>query len=145
MWRNLSDTLRIEFTSMSRPVELMAKLSLSQAPSTVCRRSVTVDGWQTYLLIENCNINYADVAELADAPDLGSGISDVQVRFLSSAPRRSKGKLCFDFFMQKSHPPASLLLLFRKKSRSARLLGCKRPRNDSLSLPTFCEFYIDTL
>ena len=31
-----------------------------------------------------------------------------------------------------------LLLLFRKKSRSARLLGCKRPRNGSLSLPTFC-------
>ena len=35
---------------------------------------------------------------------------------------------------------ASLLLLFRKKSHSARLLGCKRPRNDSLSLPTFCDF-----
>ena len=34
---------------------------------------------------------------------------------------------------------ASLLLLFRKKARSARLLGCKRPHNDSLSLPPFCE------
>ena len=31
-----------------------------------------------------------------------------------------------------------LLLLFRKKSRSAPLLGCKRPRDGSLSLPTFC-------
>ena len=31
-----------------------------------------------------------------------------------------------------------LLLLFRKKSRSAHLLGCKRPRDGSLSLPTFC-------
>ena len=29
---------------------------------------------------------FADVAELADAPDLGSGVPDVQVRFLSSAP-----------------------------------------------------------
>ena len=28
--------------------------------------------------------------------------------------------------------------LLRKKSRSARLLSCKRPRNGSLSLPTFC-------
>ena len=27
----------------------------------------------------------------------------------------------------------------RKRSRSARLLGCKRPRGGSLSLPTFCE------
>ena len=28
---------------------------------------------------------------------------------------------------------------FRKKSRSACLLGCKRPHDGSLSLPTFCE------
>ena len=28
---------------------------------------------------------YADVAELADAPDLGSGVPDVQVQVLSSA------------------------------------------------------------
>ena len=28
---------------------------------------------------------YADVAELADAPDLGSGVHDVQVQVLSSA------------------------------------------------------------
>ena len=33
---------------------------------------------------------YADVAELADAPDLGSGVHDVQVRFLSSAVRNGK-------------------------------------------------------
>ena len=33
-------------------------------------------------------IKYADVAELADAPDLGSGISDVQVQVLSSAPTK---------------------------------------------------------
>ena len=32
---------------------------------------------------------YADVAELADAPDLGSGISDVQVQVLSSAPSKT--------------------------------------------------------
>ena len=43
-------------------------------------------------------------------------------------------------FLLKSHrlthavaPP------FRKKSRSARLFGCKRPHDGSLSLPTFCE------
>ena len=29
--------------------------------------------------------DYADVAELADAPDLGSGVYDVQVQVLSSA------------------------------------------------------------
>ena len=33
-----------------------------------------------------------------------------------------------------------LLLLFRKKSRLLRLLGCKRPRNASAALPTFCEY-----
>ena len=31
-----------------------------------------------------------------------------------------------------------LLLLFRKRARSARLLGPKRPRDGSLSLPPFC-------
>lgn len=34
---------------------------------------------------------------------------------------------------------ASLLLLFRKKARSACLFGCKRPHNGTLSLPPFCE------
>ena len=29
---------------------------------------------------------------------------------------------------------------FRKKSHSSRLLGCKRPRNGFVSLPTFCGF-----
>ncbi len=33
---------------------------------------------------------YADVAELADAPDLGSGVYDVQVQLLSSAPNEEK-------------------------------------------------------
>ena len=32
--------------------------------------------------------NYADVAELADAPDLGSGVTDVGVQVPSSAPTK---------------------------------------------------------
>lgn len=31
-------------------------------------------------------LRYADMAELADAPDLGSGVYDVQVQLLLSAP-----------------------------------------------------------
>jgi hypothetical protein len=31
------------------------------------------------------NLNFADMAELADAPDLGSGVFDVQVQVLLSA------------------------------------------------------------
>ncbi|MDY4975558.1 MAG: hypothetical protein SO147_01485 [Clostridia bacterium] len=37
----------------------------------------------------------------------------------------------------KNQSPASLLLLFRKKARSAQLLTCKCLRNVSLSLPPF--------
>ena len=33
-------------------------------------------------------VAYADVAELADALDLGSSVPDVQVQVLSSAPKR---------------------------------------------------------
>ena len=46
------------------------------------------------------------------------------------------------FYFIKNPSPAPLFLLFRKRSRSARLLGCKRPRDGSLSLPTFygCAF-----
>ena len=36
----------------------------------------------------------------------------------------------------RAHPAAPR---FRKKSRSARLFGCKRPHDGLLSLPTFCE------
>ena len=38
---------------------------------------------------------YADVAELADALDLGSSVPDVQVRFLSSALKFTEGYLEF--------------------------------------------------
>ena len=44
------------------------------------------------------------------------------------------------FFYENRSALTPLLLLFRKKSRSARLLGCKRPHNGSLSLPTFCGY-----
>ena len=44
------------------------------------------------------------------------------------------------FFMQKKSSARFLASPFHKKSRSVRLFGCKRPHNDSLSLPTFCEF-----
>ena len=84
----------------------------------------------------------------------------VGVQVPSPAPRRNKFRL-FRFFIyhKKSvtcstvppfphksgafagapnhHPPASLLLLFREKSRSIRLLVCKRTRDGSQSLPTF--------
>ena len=44
------------------------------------------------------------------------------------------------FFMQKNQSSLMpLLLLLRKKSRSRRLLICKRIRNAFGSLPTFCD------
>ena len=36
-------------------------------------------------------ITYADMAELADAPDLGSGVPDVKVQVLLPAPADSVG------------------------------------------------------
>ena len=43
------------------------------------------------------------------------------------------------FSFAEKHPPASLLLLFRKKARLARLFTCKRTHYGSLSLPPFCD------
>ena len=59
---------------------------------------------------------------------------------LPPQPRRGKSLwLAATFCIKKVTASLDgLPLLFRKKSRSARLLGCKRPRNGSLSLPTFC-------
>ena len=74
---------------------------------------------------------------MADAPDLGSGVFGVQVQVLLPAPRRSKLCIaCSDFFKNQS-ALMPLLLLFREKSRSVRLLVCKRSRDGSQSLPTF--------
>ena len=50
-----------------------------------------------------------------------------------------QSSLCFDFFMQKNRPPATLLLRFRKMSRSSRLFTCKRAHNAFVLLATFCE------
>ena len=44
---------------------------------------------------------YADMAELADAPDLGSGVHDVQVQVLLSAPEGANlntGRRALHFF-----------------------------------------------
>ena len=48
------------------------------------------------------------MAELADAPDLGSGVYDVQVQVLSPAPKKHFERsaffndVCLGFFVQKS-------------------------------------------
>ena len=55
---------------------------------------------------------------------------DTWVRIPLSPPRRSKVRFAPTYFyacgIKISHPPASLLLLFRKRSRSRRLFACKR-------------------
>ena len=43
------------------------------------------------------------------------------------------------FYFIKNQSPVPLFLLFRKRSHSRRLFGCKRPHNAFGSLPTFCE------
>ena len=60
------------------------------------------------------------------------------VRFPPLPPRRSKLYIaCSDFF-QKSERAHAAAPPFCKRSRSARLFGCKRPHDGLLSLPTFC-------
>ena len=44
-----------------------------------------------------------------------------------------------DFSIQKNQSHAQSFLLYRKRSHSRRLFGCKRPHNAFGSLPTFCE------
>ena len=63
-----------------------------------------------------------------------------RVRFPLSAPRRRKLLIaCGDFLFCEKSPFAHFTAPpFRKKSRSAHLLGCKRPHYGSLLLPTFC-------
>ena len=43
------------------------------------------------------------------------------------------------FYIKNTASHYQLPLLFRKRSRSRRLFGCKRPHNAFGSLPTFCE------
>lgn len=77
---------------------------------------------------------------MADALASGASVrKDVQVQVLFLAPRRSKVRFAPIFFFKENHPPAPLLLLFRKKSRSHRLTACKCAVFTPIgSLPTFC-------
>ena len=45
------------------------------------------------------------------------------------------------FYEKNQSALTPLLLLFRQKPRSVRLLGCKRPPDGSQSLPPFCELH----
>ena len=58
--------------------------------------------------------------------------------FLRPLTHGSKLYIACSAFLQKSELTHAAAPPFRKKSRSARLLGCKRPRCGSLSLTTFC-------
>ena len=82
------------------------------------------------------------MAELADAPDLGSGAArhagstPVTRTTASQTPLKSKSdvqKLNVRFFII-----ALLLRLFRKRSRLLRLLACKRAHDAFAALPPFC-------
>ena len=79
------------------------------------------------------------MAELADALDSGSSDGNiVEVQVLLSAPSSERTLLRSDFsFAKKNQSHASSFLLFREKSRSVRLLVCKRTRDGSQSLSTF--------
>lgn len=68
---------------------------------------------QHLAICNKSSIIFAGVAELADAPDLGSGVFDVGVQVPSPAPYRNG--LC-------SVP----IFLFRQKSASLRLLTILR-------------------
>ena len=59
--------------------------------------------------------------------------------YCSALQRRNKLRLFRFFFVQKNQSPASLFLLFRKRSHSSRLFACKRAHNAFVSLPTFYE------
>ena len=62
------------------------------------------------------------------------------ISFWQVDPPRSKVRFAPTYFLSKiSHPPTSLLLLFRKKARSRRLFACKRTHNAFRSLSPFCE------
>lgn len=68
------------------------------------------------------------------------GFMRPEVQVFSPRPRRNELRSFRFFYSIKNQLPAPLFLLFRQKSRSAHLLRCNRPRDGSLSLPTFCGF-----
>ena len=80
------------------------------------------------------------------APPFQTGPAAAGLRFGFSVVLQSP--LCSGLFLclrlQNKPSARTLAPPLRKRSRSARLLGCKRPRDGSLSLPTFCGFESDT-
>ena len=75
--------------------------------------------------------NFKDKAKSLTLSELNT-VSDLSS---SSPPRRRKLHIaCGDFFIASHSFRCSS---FPQKSRSARLFGCKRPHDGSLSLPTF--------
>ena len=73
----------------------MAWLDMSPTP-VCCHGLIKVDKcklkcyFNKVVIVQVHVMIYADMAELADAPDLGSGVYDVQVQVLLSAAKRKR-------------------------------------------------------
>ena len=61
------------------------------------------------------DVSRADMAELADAPDLGSGVYDVQVQVLLSADISGEYRFITDFSVVKRYSPF-ILKYYRYRS-----------------------------
>ena len=79
------------------------------------------------------------MAELADAPDLGSGgaIHAGSIPVIRTTSEQAIYRL-LRFFCKNQSSLMPLLLLFHKRPRSLRLFTCKRVHDGSPSLTPFC-------
>ena len=87
------------------------------------------------------NIIYGGVPEWPKGADCKSVVTDFDGSNPSSPTTSEQSPLCSDFFFvfgKKKSSARALAPLFRKRTRSARRFGCKRPHNGSRSLPPFC-------
>ncbi len=114
MWRNLSDTPRALTCDWFGGTYGKTSFEASALFRHVAEKLKLTAGRRNEIRLKTQFNMFAGVAELADAPDLGSGGNPVQVQVLSPAPRRSKVRFASTFLCKKVIRPLPCFSFFTK-------------------------------
>ena len=128
--------------SYSLACNFLIKKHLTQFVFICYNNKKQMRAWRNWQTRQTQDLVFSDVQVQVLSPAPGGAWRQIAHKALLFTKLVARGLSFRAIFIINSSERTSLRSLappFRKKSRSARLFGCKRPHDGSLSLPPFCD------